>query len=73
MYCKCTALPHIRLRSCFSISMVLAYSTSDISKTEKIRTFKGLSVKLICMIVQIEFGISTEKLLTCTYSIILTE
>lgn len=25
------------------------------------------------MIVQIEFGTSTEKLLTCTYSIILTE
>ena len=35
-YCKCTALPHIRLRSCFSISMVLAHSNSDIFKTEKI-------------------------------------
>lgn len=46
-YCKYTALLHIRLLSCFPISMVLAYWTLDISKTEKIHTFKGLSVKLI--------------------------
>ena len=48
-YCKCTALPHISLRSCFSISMVLAYSTSDIFKKEKKKERNEKSCKQVIM------------------------
>lgn len=44
---QCCVLPSVRLRSCFSISGVLAYSIPDISKVEKIHIFKGFSLKLI--------------------------
>lgn len=44
---QCCVLPSVRLRSCFSISGILAYSISDISKVEKIHIFKGVSLKLI--------------------------